>query len=338
MDYGEVFSKAGRLIWKHKILWLFGLLASCASGRSTGNLSYSFNAGDFSNFQGQLPAPFENFLYGLQQMIRQTPGWFFALALTLFCGVGILFWLIGVFGRTGLARGAWLADGGADRLNFGPLSNDSLHSFWKVALASLLVGLPGFAVGLVFVLIGIFGIIAGFSQRAPGIGVALICLGLPVLCLLVPFFWLLGVWGDLSTVAIVGEELGVINGLKRGWRMLTHRFGSVVLFAVLLFIAQIAFGILVGLMFAPIGIGVILGGFFSNGGLNNIGLGLILLVLLVFVPIALFLGAVFHSYVGTVWALVFRRLAAAEATPMMPAPPAAYIPPTPPVPPEPSGA
>jgi hypothetical protein len=337
MDYGEVFSKAGRLIWKHKILWLFGLLASCASGSSAGNLSYTFNAGNFSRFSGQEPAPFENFLFGLQQTIRQTPGWFFALALLLFCGVGILFWLIGVFGRTGLARGAWLADGSADRFSFSPLANDSLRSFWKVALSSLLVGLPGFAVGLVFVLILVFGIAAGFSQRAPGVGVVLICLGLPVLCLLVPFFWLLGVWGDLSIVAIVGEDLGVIDGLKRGWRMLTRRFGSVVLLAVLLFIAQIAFGILVSLLFAPIGIGVIMGGVFTRGGLN-IGLGLILLVLLILVPISLFLGAVFHSYVGTVWALVFRRLAAAEAAPLMPMPPAAYTPPAPPVPPELTGS
>ena len=331
MDYGEVLTKAGRLIWKHKILWLFGLLAGCVSVSSGGNLNYSFNASDFSNFQGQIPAPLQEFVLGLQQLLRQTPGWFFALALLLFCGAGILFWLIGVFGRTGLARGAWLADTGVEPLSFSPLAKDSLHSFWKVALASLLTGLPGFAVGLVFFLVVTFGIVSSFRQSAPGLGVGLICLGLPVLCLFVPIFWLLGVWGELSTVAIVGEELDVMDSLKRGWHMLTRRFGSVVLFAVLIFIAQIAFGILVSLLFAPLGIGVILGGILTQRSFN-IGLGLILLVLLILVPVALFLGAVFHSYVGTVWALVFRRLAAAEISPLMPMPPAAYTPITPPEP------
>lgn len=31
MDYGEVLSKAWKIIWKHKILWLFGILASCGA-------------------------------------------------------------------------------------------------------------------------------------------------------------------------------------------------------------------------------------------------------------------------------------------------------------------
>lgn len=327
MDYGEVFSRAGRLIWKHKILWLFGLFAGCASASNSGNLNYSFNSGDLGNMQGQIPEFLQNLVLGFQQFLRQTPGLFFALAFLLICGIGILFWLVGVFGRTGLARGAWLADSGADHLSFSPLAQDSLRSFWKVALASLLTGLPGFAIGLAFFLVVVLGIANLVSERMPGIGVGLICLGLPLLCVLVPVFWLLGVWGELTTVAIVGEELGVIDGLKRGWRMLTGRFGSVLLFAVLLFIAQIAFGILTGLVFAPLGIGVILGGVLTRGSFN-VGLGLVLLAMVVLVPIALFLGAVFHSYVGTIWALVFRRLAAPVIPPVPPLPPAEIIPPS----------
>jgi hypothetical protein len=32
MDFGEVFSKAWKIIWKYKILWLFGIFASCSGG------------------------------------------------------------------------------------------------------------------------------------------------------------------------------------------------------------------------------------------------------------------------------------------------------------------
>ncbi len=284
--------------------------------------------------QGQIPQFLQNLVLGLQQFLRQAPGLFFAMAFLLICGLGILFWLIGVFGRTGLARGAWLADGGADSLSFSPLAQESLRSFWKVALASLLTGLPGFAIGLVFFMVVVLGIANLVNQNMPGIGVGLICLGLPLLCVLVPVFWLLGVWGELTTVAIVGEGLGVIDGLKRGWRILTGRFGSVLLFAVLLFVAQIAFGILVGLLFAPLGIGAILGGVFTRGNFN-VGLGLVLLALLVLVPIALFLSAVFHSYVGTIWALAFRRLATVEIPPVSPLPPAEIVSPRAPEPDEP---
>jgi len=37
MDYGEVLQKAWKIIWKHKILWLFGLLASCGRGGGGGS-------------------------------------------------------------------------------------------------------------------------------------------------------------------------------------------------------------------------------------------------------------------------------------------------------------
>lgn len=332
MDYGEVFVKAGRLIWKHKILWLFGLFASCAGG-NPGSFNTQFESGNLANFKGPVPDQLQSFLLGLQQTLHQTPAWFFGLALALFCGAGILFWLVGVYGRTGLARGAWLADGGEEQLAFGSLSGDAMRSYGKVLLASLLTGLPGLAVGLVFLLIVGFSFASLFSQRLPGLGVGLICLGVPLFCLLLPLLWLVGVWGDLATVAIVGESLGVIAGLQRGWHFLTRRLGSVLLFAVLLFMAQIVFGILVGIVFAPLGIGVILGGALSRGSLN-IGLGLILLALLLLVPIALFLSAVFHSYLGTAWVLVFRRLAAAEAqpplvptAPISPYPPPADFPP-----------
>jgi hypothetical protein len=326
MDYGEVFVKAGRLIWKHKILWLFGLFAGCASA-SSGNLGYRFDMGSFPNAQGQVPPQIQSWLQAIQQFIRQTPGWFFALALLLICGAGILFWLVGIYGRTGLARGAWLADSGEERLVFGTLSRDALRVYWKVVLASLLTGLPGFAVGLVFVLGLFFSVLSLFSDQLSGLGIGLICLGVPLFCILVPLLWLLGIWGDLTTVAIAGEGQGVMDGLKRGWRMLTRRFGSVLLFAVLLFFAQIAFGILLGLIFAPVGLSVVLSSVLLRGS-YNMSLGLILLGVLILLPIALFLSALFHGYTGTIWTLVFRRLAATEIQP--PLAPLAPSAPTPP--------
>ncbi len=36
MDFGEVFSKAWKIIWKYKILWLFGIFASCSGGGGGG--------------------------------------------------------------------------------------------------------------------------------------------------------------------------------------------------------------------------------------------------------------------------------------------------------------
>ena len=34
MDFGEILSRAWQIIWKHKILWVFGILAGCSSTNS----------------------------------------------------------------------------------------------------------------------------------------------------------------------------------------------------------------------------------------------------------------------------------------------------------------
>ena len=42
MDYSNVISRAWKIIWKHKVLWIFGILSGCASGGGGGsNFRYS---------------------------------------------------------------------------------------------------------------------------------------------------------------------------------------------------------------------------------------------------------------------------------------------------------
>ena len=36
MDFGEVLTKTWKIIWKYKILWLFGIFASCSGGGGGG--------------------------------------------------------------------------------------------------------------------------------------------------------------------------------------------------------------------------------------------------------------------------------------------------------------
>ena len=52
MDYGEIFSKAWKIIWKYKILWLFGIFASCSGGGGNGggggiNSGVQFSGNDY---------------------------------------------------------------------------------------------------------------------------------------------------------------------------------------------------------------------------------------------------------------------------------------------------
>ena len=36
MNYSEILSRAWQIIWKHKVLWIFGILAGCANSGGGG--------------------------------------------------------------------------------------------------------------------------------------------------------------------------------------------------------------------------------------------------------------------------------------------------------------
>ena len=73
MNYGEVLTRAWKIVWKFKVLWIFGILASCgtgSNGRSGGggnNVSYQFS-------NGELPPQFEQFFAKQRAVLPTTCG------------------------------------------------------------------------------------------------------------------------------------------------------------------------------------------------------------------------------------------------------------------------
>ena len=47
-NFGEVLTRAWQIIWKHKVLWIFGILASCSRGNGGSGNGGSGNSG-FNN-------------------------------------------------------------------------------------------------------------------------------------------------------------------------------------------------------------------------------------------------------------------------------------------------
>ena len=50
MDFGYVLKRAWQIIWKFKVLWIFGILASCGQAGSSGgsNSGYRFSGQDIN--------------------------------------------------------------------------------------------------------------------------------------------------------------------------------------------------------------------------------------------------------------------------------------------------
>lgn len=291
MDIGEVLSRSWQIIWKHKVLWIFGILASCSRGGSGGG-------GSSFNYQTDASVEAERFFNQISdaELALLIIG-FFIVVLILVALVVFL----GTIGRIGLIRGAQQADGGQEKLTFGELFSGSTPYFWRVFLLNLIV-----AIGTVVVFIGTF--IAIVIGGILSLGIGLLCL-IPLCCLMIPAAWVIQVLTTQSSIAIVVEDLSIMDGLRRGWQVMRENAGPIVLmWLILVFGLTLIVGTLIALPFiftmAPFILGLISGGDRAIGA----GLAVTLLCCAVYLPFLILLSGVLNSYVETAWTLTFLRL------------------------------
>lgn len=301
MNFGEVLSKAWQIVWKHKVLWLFGILASCsnASGGSggSGNLRWSFS-------RGELPPQMQMYL----DQIERIPEWqivvIVGIALLVILILVVLAVFLSTIGRIGIIRGTQQADKGEARLTFGQLFRESLPYFWRVFLLNLLIGLAIAVIVFLFAVLVIIGAVLT-------LGIALLCL-IPMVCLLVPLFWLVSVFIEQANIAIVVENLGIMDGLRRGWTVFRDNLGTMIVMGLILFLGV---GLIGGLIIAlpvfliviPAVSGAIIGTERAIGG----GLLVAGLCFVAYLPVLLVLNGILTSYIESAWTLTFMRLTSA---------------------------
>lgn len=305
MDYSEVFSRAWQIIWKHKVLWIFGILAGCASGGGGGG-SGSRSSQNF-NLENQSGVP-ESWKRAFESVPQEA---WAAIAIGVICLVLILI-LIGIFlgtvGKIGLVHGTALADQDLEaRLPFGMLFRGSLPYFWRVFLLHLLVGI------VVFIVFAVGGVLAVLGAMVT-LGIGLICL-LPLMCLLIPIMIVVNVVLDQATVAIVTEDLGIYDGLERGWEVVRNHFGPYVVMWLALnlgvrFIGGLILSLPMLIFLAPLLITLI------SGSEKALGAGAIISIALVvcYLPFLIVLSGILISYVQSGWTLTFLRLTQARDT------------------------
>lgn len=322
MDFGEVLSGAWKITWKHKVLWIFGILASCGT-RSSGG----FNGGGSSNFQtgsGTVPTPNlpPGFMTGFDKVwnFLTMPAVLISL-LSLTCILVLLAILLSVMGRIGLIKGAWQADEGVERLGLAELWHAGLGYFWRFLGLSLLIGSPAFLVYLV-ILLGFFAFlisVVGSNTTSSSVAAGLLVF-LPIICVLACVLFLFAIFisflGPQAESAIVIENEGVLSGLKRGWQVLTKNLGPIlVIWLIVLVISLVAgliialpvFLILVPTLFAFVG-----GSMNTSGNLSLAPLIVAGLCLLAYIPISWLANGILATYTRSVWTLTYLRLTKAS--------------------------
>ena len=296
---GETLTRAWQIMWKHRVLWVFGIFASCTNGWSSGG-GWDSDRADSGPADLNLPPH-------LMEVLQNNPTIFLAAVITVFCVIGIVVIFFSVIGRIGLIRSAAQAEDGAEKLIFGQLFSESLSYFWRMLGLFLLIGIP-LIVLVAAIVRGIFEYVGssmpGGDVYAPAVGMILLFCGLG---------WLIPVGFVVSMVvrqaerAIVLEQRGVIPALSRGWKVFRNNLFAIMLMAITLgvigFVAGFLFIIPITIIVFPASLA-----FGVDSAKNTMPLILLGICFCLYLPIFVLLRSILVAYIESAWTLTYLRL------------------------------
>ena len=301
-DFGNVLTRAWQIVSRHRVLWVFGILASC--GRGGGGGGGGGNTG--FEFQGpDLPPQVMRWLQIIQENLMT-----FAV---VGCIVLLFLWALSIFlstiGKIGLMRGAFQAEAGAERLVFGELFSGSTPYFWRVFILSLIVAIP--------ILAGIAALFAGlvaFALSASGgseeaiLGlVAIVPVFIGCVCLLVPLLFVVGMIIRQAERAIVLEDMPVLPAISRGWDVFRTNLGPIILMALILAVLNLVLGFVIALPIFIVALPAMLS-FLASDGQNWSPLVFMGIVICLYIPVSLLLNGIAIAFTESAWTLTYMRL------------------------------
>lgn len=300
-NFGEVLTRAWQITWKYKVLWIFGILASCGQGGGGGGNGSSFDSGT-SDFT--VPPELRRFISQMESFGDWAiDNWWIFIVIGLF---GLLLILLNIFlgtvGRIGLIKGSHAAELGAESLAFGELFSASMPYFWRVFGLSFLIGLGFLVLLLPMILIGI---LTG--------GVGFLCL-LPLICLLIPVGIAVSIILEQANRAIVLEDMGMLAGLKRGWEVSKANVGPVLVMALILFGISFVLGIIIALPIIIIIFPAVFA-FALGEGQSFTPLYIAGALFCLYAPVSLVLNGILSTFTQSAWTLTYMRLTQDPETP-----------------------
>ena len=311
-NFGEVLSRAWQIIWKHRVLWIFGILASCSQGGGRFNSGSNGGGGGGGTGPTNLPPQLERLFEWIS--INTVP--FIAIAVSIVC----IFWIVAIFlgtiGRIGLIRGTAQVEEGTEHLIFGQLFSESTPYFWRVFGLSLSVGLPFFIVIAAFAAAFIvFGISLGQGNDASALGLAgVLPIFLCFLCLLVPVLFVVGMIVRQAERVIVLEGSPVFPSLSRGWDIFRNNLGAIIVMAIILTVIALVAGFIIAI---PVFILVVpaIFAFAVGNGENFTPLIVAGILFCLYLPVSWLLSGILNAYTESAWTLTYMRLTGKPTSP-----------------------
>jgi hypothetical protein len=332
MDHIKILKRSFSITRDYRALWVFGiLLALTTGGRGSGG---SNGGGGDGGGGGGVPSG------GWPEISPEVLSALIAAGIALLIVALILFVasvILRYVSETALIR---MVDGHeASNEKLGVRQGFRLgwsRPALRLFLMDLLIALIGAAIFLLLFLIAATPLLVWLTDSTPArvfgtmltVGLALLVIFFAIavgiaLSLLVQFF----------RRAIVLENMGVIDGMRRGWQIVRQRLGDVILMGLILFGLGLAWvivkiPIIIALVMAALVVGGLpalfagmIAGLFTEGAVPWIVaavVGLPISFIVIGVPM-LFLSGLVETYQSTTWTLTYRELLALEAARPSPA-------------------
>jgi hypothetical protein len=285
MDYGELLSRAWKIVWDNKWLVILGLVVALSSGGSNAGSRFNYGGNNYSAQNQQFDwNDLENMdqqdLEELLNTMLPIAGVGAAILIPLCCIallIGIALWVAGTISAGALIAGVdQIEREGTSRL--ADAWRPAWAKGWRLVGTNLVAAIPTIVFLLVMLGIGIatFGTVSNVSGSAvgPAIG-GLIALFAVLCCAFVLVSIVIGALLIFAYRACMLENTGVFESYGRGWEVLRGNIGQ----AIVILLIQVGISIVLGLLlFLPA-------------------------LCCILWPLILLIGAVKETYFSTLWTL-----------------------------------
>jgi len=304
-NFGEILTRAWQIVWKNRVLWIFGILASCGRGGSSFNGSGGGQSDGGFDTPSDLPPQLMQFLQTIEENLTA----FIAITVAVVCIIWIIAIFLSTIGKIGLIRGTAQLDGGVEGLIFGQLFSESTPYFWRIFGLAFLVGLPVIVVVTVLAAgLAVFAVSASSGSDAAAVGsIALVPILIGCVCALIPLMFVIHMITRQSENAIVLENMNVLPALSKGWDIFRKNLGPIIIMAIILAVINFAAGLIITIPIIIVVLPAALA--FAFGEAQNwTPLAIAGVCLCLYIPISLFLNGIAIAYTESAWTLTYLRL------------------------------
>ncbi|MCK4741055.1 MAG: hypothetical protein KAS80_02100 [Anaerolineales bacterium] len=300
MDISGIFKRAWEITWKHKGLWVLGILANCSGGGGGGSSSNASRTPQYSVGGGEFPQ--------IERWFQSFPEetWII-LGIAVLCGfllLALVFWVLAAIGNGGLIAGFQMAETD-ETVTLGSAFQKGIHYFWKLLVIQLIPGLASLVV-----LVPLF--IGGVLVSVLTLGIALLFL-IPLLCLLVPLGFVIKIFTLLTQVALIVEDLDIVAAFQRAWEVFRANLGQIIVMGLILGIGGFVVGLILAIPIIFMALPFITGLIVGTDTSSLTGLSATIIGILLYMPILLLASGIMRTFITGSWTLTYRSLIASMA-------------------------